>query len=229
MVPMSLSMLGLQKTSLIDYPGLVSAVVFTHGCNMSCGYCHNGVLVRGPRPEDFLPREEVLDILRARRHLIRGVVITGGEPLLHDDLPDLIDEIKSLGLRVKVDTNGSLPERLRNIAPDYIAMDYKLPVSRYQLYHLENPEVLLKSIQYIRQSPIPHEFRLVWVPRVNALDDIPVMAAELGTGAPLFVTAFRPVNTLDPSFGLFGAPRPQELQGVVNLFRSYGVDAHLRI
>lgn len=196
---------------------------------MFCGYCHNGILVRGPRPEDFLPQKEILQTLQERRHLIRGVVITGGEPLLHEDLPDLIDQLQSMGFLVKLDTNGSYPDRLSKLRPDYIAMDYKLPSNRYTLYHLDQSDKILASIQYIRSSNIPHEFRLVWVPQVNSLNDIPTMAEELGTGATLYVTAFRPGDTLDPKFNLYGRTKPEELQGVVNLFRSYGIDAHLRI
>ncbi len=196
---------------------------------MACGYCHNGILVRGPRPEDFITKREALNILRERRHLVRGVVITGGEPLLHEDLPDLIGEIQGMGFLVKLDTNGSFPERLTRINPNYIAMDYKLPHHRYHIYGLEKTETILKSIHTIRNSNIAHEFRLVWVPQINSLNDIPQMAEELGTGALLYVTAFRPGNSLDPRYDLYARPKPEELQGVVNLFRSYGVDAHLRV
>lgn len=228
---MSLDFLGLQKTSFIDYPGLISAVVFTHGCNMACGYCHNGVLVRGPTPRDFLSRWAVLDELSRRRHLVAGVVITGGEPLIHPDLLELIGEIKSLGLKVKLDTNGTLPDRLREILPtvDYVAMDLKAPLDRYQLFgYSGDPQVIQQSISLLRCSDTPHEFRLVWIPGIHSLEMIPSMAETLGPGAPLFLTAFRPGYCLDPDFNLLPRPTSPVLLEAVQGFRDHGIDAHLR-
>ncbi|TVR85141.1 MAG: anaerobic ribonucleoside-triphosphate reductase activating protein, partial [Spirochaetaceae bacterium] len=132
---MALQYLGLRKTSLIDFPGRLAAVVFTHGCPLRCPFCHNPELVQGPLPESFLPAAEVLAFLRKRANLLSGVVISGGEPLLHADLPQLITKIGALGLGVKVDTSGALPQSLAEIlrleAVTYVAMDIKTAPGRY--------------------------------------------------------------------------------------------------
>ena len=225
---MPLLRVGFQKTSLIDFPGIIASVIFTHGCNMACGYCHNPALVRGPLPEDFVNIEEVFQILDKRKNLLKGVVITGGEPLLHDDLPELIREIKKMGFLVKLDTNGSLPEKLACTNPDYVAMDFKLPLSKYYFYQLKNPEKIKETIHYLKTSQIKHEFRLVWVPTINQLDDISIMAQELGEGAPLFITGFRPGTNLDPTMRTMSAPNQNLLLQVVQEFTKYGIKAQLR-
>jgi pyruvate formate lyase activating enzyme len=130
---MALSSLGLIKTSLIDFPGEVAAVLFTFGCNLRCPYCQNPALVTGPPPRDFISREEVRAFLKKRKDVLGGVCITGGEPLLHSDLGELIGEIKSLGLKVKLDTNGTIPERLREANVDYVAIDFKTSLEKYRL------------------------------------------------------------------------------------------------
>ena len=130
---MALSNLGLVKTSLIDFPGEVAAVVFSFGCNLRCPFCHNPTLVNGSHPEDFISRGEILSFLKKRRNVLGGVCITGGEPLLHSDLVLLITEIKALGLKVKLDTNGTVPDRLREVKADYVAIDFKTSPEKYGL------------------------------------------------------------------------------------------------
>lgn len=226
---MSLDAFGLQKTSVTDYPGTVAAVLFTHGCNMACPWCHNGSLVRGPRPADFVPRAQVMDFLRRRRGVLGGVVVTGGEPLLHEDLPDLLDELKALGYPVKLDTNGSLPEALERVSPDYVAMDLKLPPLAYARvgYH-GAVDKLTETIAQLRRRGLPHEFRTVWVPTWSRPAYIGPMARALGEGAKLYVAAFRPGTCLDPSFNEVPRAPEDEVREVVAAFRAAGVDAHLR-
>ena len=125
---------GLQKMTLLDYPGRVACTVFLEGCDLRCPFCHNGGLVLGPMPAE-LDSEELLAFLRKRRGLLDGVCVTGGEPLLRPDLPELLSQIKELGYPVKLDTNGGRPARLRALAErglvDYVAMDVKNSPSRY--------------------------------------------------------------------------------------------------
>ena len=122
---------GFQKVSLSDFPGKISAIVFTQGCNFRCRYCHNPELVDPARYAAPLAVDAVLDFLAGRVGRIQGVVVTGGEPTLHADLPGLLARIKSLGLAVKLDTNGSRPDVLEEVfrqgIVDYIAMDIKAP------------------------------------------------------------------------------------------------------
>ena len=130
---MALKKLGFIKTSLLDFPGQVSAVIFTPSCNLRCPYCHNPELVSGSLPPDLIQKETVLQHLEKRKSILGGVCITGGEPLLHPELPDLIESIHSLGLKVKVDTNGTRPDKLPPLKADYLAMDIKTDPKKYPL------------------------------------------------------------------------------------------------
>ena len=122
---------GVQKTSLLDFPDKISAIVFTLGCNFRCGYCHNPELINSKEQVWTLPA--LFDFLNARKGKLDGVVITGGEPCLQNDLEDVIKEIKALGFLVKLDTNGYFPQKLKKLLPhlDYIAMDIKAPLEKY--------------------------------------------------------------------------------------------------
>ncbi len=121
---------GIQKLTLLDYPGVVACTVFTAGCNFRCPFCHNAALVLPEQiDEDCLTDDEVFDFLRRRRGVLDGVAVTGGEPLLHTDMPEFLERVKSLGYRIKLDTNGSNPELLSEIIKaglvDRVAMDIK--------------------------------------------------------------------------------------------------------
>ncbi len=171
---------GLVKSSLIDYPGRISAVIFTQGCNFRCSYCHNPSLVYPGQYGQVLDREVVLDFLKQRQGLLDGVVITGGEPLLQQDLIEFVVSLKSMGYRVKLDTNGSEPERLKALLDrgliDYIAMDYKAPQRFYsRVAGVEvNTDKILQSVRYIVTSKVQYEIRTtlyfgLWL---NSLVDI---------------------------------------------------------
>lgn len=226
---MGLARLGLVKTTLLDFPGRVAAVVFTAGCNLRCPWCHNPGLVRGPQPTDFWPRDEVLAFLRRRRSVLGGVVVTGGEPLYHQDLPLLLEDIASVGLPIKLDTNGTYPRRLEALPAglvDFVAMDLKSAPDRYHLQGLpgQGPRVV-ESLGLIRQRYPRHQIRTTWVPGLNTLDEIPAMAAALGVGEALTVTGFRAGDTLDPAWTSRRSATPEELAQVVAAFRACGVEA----
>lgn len=156
---------GLQKFSLIDYPGKLACVVFTRGCNFRCPYCHNPELVC---PESYLrPIEEeyLWKFLHARRYMLDAVVVSGGEPTVHHDLPEFLEKIKAMGFLVKLDTNGSLPQYLAEVIElrlvNFIAMDVKASLARYQEL-TRTPFItsaIEESIELIKNSGIPHEFR----------------------------------------------------------------------
>ena len=128
---------GLQKTTLLDYPGHVAAVVFTQGCNFRCRYCHNPELVYPHLLQESMPKEDVLSFLRKRKGTLEGVVITGGEPTMHLGLMDFMAEIKALGYKIKLDPNGTKPEVLQEAIErqlvDFVAMDLKAPLEKYSL------------------------------------------------------------------------------------------------
>jgi pyruvate formate lyase activating enzyme len=156
---------GLQKVSLIDFPGNVSAVVFTQGCNFRCPYCHNEELVY---PELFSPvvkEERVFSHLHKRKKLLDGVVISGGEPTLQKDLEIFIREVKRMGFRIKLDTNGSNPDMIEHLLSmgfvDYVAMDVKAPLEKYEVLAGKkiDTEKIACSIALIRSSGVDHLFR----------------------------------------------------------------------
>ena len=165
---------GLQKTSLIDYPGHVAAVLFLAGCNLNCGYCHNRNLISGDC--DSLDTDEVLQFLAKRQRFLDGVCITGGEPTIHRELPDLIRRIKSMGFKVKLDTNGTNPEMLLELFSenilDYIAMDVKATKEKYeQVAGRAVPlEKIEQSIELIKESGVDYEFRTTLVEDLDAAD-----------------------------------------------------------
>jgi len=156
---------GLQKLSLIDFPGRPAAVVFTRGCNFRCPYCHNPELISSHSADNDIHPKEFFAFLEKRRGLLEGVVVTGGEPTLHDDLPDFMRRIKGLGFAVKLDSNGSNPMMLQKIIDDrlvdYIAMDVKAPFEKYDRVAgvAVNINAIRASIDIIRNSGLPHQFR----------------------------------------------------------------------
>ncbi len=163
---------GLQKFSLIDYPGLISAVIFTQGCNFRCPYCHNPELVLPDRFEAPIDPEDVFAFLDSRKGKIEGVVISGGEPTLQEDLLHCLKRIKERSFKVKLDTNGSRPDvvkhALDNHLLDFIAMDIKAPPDSY--FALSGVEVNMhdieKSIDLVLCSGIEHLFKTTVVPNL---------------------------------------------------------------
>ena len=156
---------GLQKVSLIDYPGKIAAVVFTQGCNLRCGYCHNQELVY---PEFFNPPyalTDIFDFLKLRRGRLEGVVVTGGEPTLQEDLADFLKEIKAMEYSVKLDTNGTNPSAVSGLIRfklvDYIAMDIKAPFSKYAQVCGASVDTknIAESITLLENSGVDHHFR----------------------------------------------------------------------
>ena len=174
---------GLQKTSLQDYPEEVSSIIWTIGCNFSCPFCYNKDLVKGNIAQ--IPDEEILLFLKKRKKLIDGLVISGGEPLLQKDLKDFCKKVKKLGYKIKIDTNGSFPDKLKDLIDeklvDYIAMDVKAPKKKYR--ELTNAKIDIKkidkSIEIIKNSNLDYEFRTTIVPNFLVKDDIVEIAKWL--------------------------------------------------
>ena len=156
---------GFNKTTLLDYPGLVAATIFTGACNFRCPYCHNAELVLNPASQPIIPEEEILAHLKKRQGITQGVCITGGEPTLQKDLKDFIKKLKELDLKVKLDSNGYKPEVLKDLVHDnlldYIAMDVKAPLDEYEIIagvKLDTSK-LKESIDFLIEGDLPFEFR----------------------------------------------------------------------
>lgn len=196
---------GLQKFSLIDYPGRISAIVFTQGCNFRCPYCHNPELVDPAQYGPILPEEEVISFLEKRRGKLDAVTVTGGEPTLQTDLERFLQQIKKMGYLVKVDTNGSNPtilERLiRGRWVDYLALDVKGPLHKYGQIAKAKVDTakIRRSIELIASSGIEHEFRTTVVRSQLDKEDLIATAKLLKRG--LYVLQpYVPVKCLDSEF-----------------------------
>ncbi len=157
---------GLQKTTLVDYPGHVATTLFTGGCNFRCPYCHNGDLVIGLDDIEPYALEDIFSHLQKRKGVLDGVVISGGEPTLQTDLPDFIRQIKELGYLVKLDTNGTNPAMLRSLVEeglvDYVAMDIKHSRAKYaSISHAadDSLESIAASVDYLKEGHVDYEFR----------------------------------------------------------------------
>ena len=156
---------GLQKMTLLDYPGLIACTVFLPGCNLRCPFCHNASLVLPEREKEIISQDALMEFLLSRKKKLDGVCVTGGEPTLYIDLPDLLRQIKDMGYKVKLDTNGTNPKMLRQILDeklcDYVAMDIKNCREKYTLTCggvdvLDNVE---ESVTLLMESSIEYEFR----------------------------------------------------------------------
>lgn len=192
---------GFQKLSLIDFPGTISSIVFTAGCNFRCPYCHNPDLINDYSGK-LLSEKDILEILQKSKKMIDGVVITGGEPTLHNDLPDFISILKDIGFKVKLDTNGSNPSMVALLISerliDYVAMDIKAPKKKYVLISGENfrYEHLMESMEILRSSEIQYEFRTTVYPNLFEMEDYFEIAKDLLPKEKYFLQNIRYEKTL---------------------------------
>lgn len=173
---------GIVKSSFIDFPGLISCVLFAPGCNYSCFYCHNRTLIDGTHI--LLTPQYVMDFLRKREGLLDGVVVSGGEPTLQCNLIPFLHSIKELGYQIKLDTNGSRPHIIQDILRrelcDYFAIDYKAPAAHYPQVcgHEANAQKVLESIRLLSERDVPFEVRTTVIPQLGR-EELIIMAKEI--------------------------------------------------
>ncbi|MBQ7351413.1 MAG: anaerobic ribonucleoside-triphosphate reductase activating protein [Clostridia bacterium] len=184
---------GLQKVSLVDFDGHISATIFTRGCNFACPYCHNSRLVKGI--DDIIPENEVLEYLEKRKNVLDSVVISGGEPTLNPDLPAFIKEIKDMGYKIKLDTNGTNLSMLKNLIEnqliDYVAMDIKNSIEKYNTTTNTNTHWNIKdTIEYIMNCGIDYEFRTTLIKQYHTREDITKIAELIKGAKKLFLQKF---------------------------------------
>jgi pyruvate formate lyase activating enzyme len=226
---------GLEKTSLLDYPRKLSAVIFTHGCNLRCPYCHNPELVTG----DFCKRFEItqkalFDFLKKRKGKLDGVVITGGEPLIHDDLEELIIKIKDMGYLIKLDTNGTYPAKLRDLIGkdlvDYIAMDVKFPKSDYIKTSARKSlrEKIMESIRIIMSSDVEYEFRTTYVKKFHNLESVKKIGEMIKGAEKYYIQNFRAGKTLDPLLSEENTFSKEELKDMKKIMKGYVKKVYVR-
>jgi len=218
---------GLIKSSLIDYPGKVAAVVFTQGCNFRCGFCHNPDLVS--QVDGSITEESVFEHLTKRKNILDGVVITGGEPLIQRDIVEFIKKVKGLGLSVKLDTNGSSPEILESLIKsrllDYIAMDIKGPLDKYeQISSYKNKKFIQTSINLIINSGVDYEFRTTVLPYYHKIDDFHLMGELIKGSSKYVIQGFRPKITLHKSLERAKPFSIIELKNIQDIMKLYVIE-----
>lgn len=235
---------GLEKMTLIDYPGQVAAIVFTKGCNFRCRFCYNPLLVWPDQETDekkyektcpFISEDEFFLFLENRKGKLDGVVISGGEPTMHRDLPEFIKKIKTLGYKIKLDTNGTNPQALQKILNqqlvDYLAMDLKAPPSKYQevVGVKVNCQNLEKSVKIIIGSGLPHEFRTTIVPGLIDLADVSVMGEFIAGADAWYLQKFKSdVELVDRSLERRLPFSEVEMQDMLDLAKGYVKFCELR-
>ena len=218
---------GLEKFSPKDFPGYISSTVFLGGCNFRCPFCHNSDLVLRPEILPTFPLDYFLSFLDLRKGWLEGICISGGEPLLHDDLETLLILIKDRNLLVKIDTNGSFPSRLEDLIKkklvDHIAMDVKAPLARYQevTRATVNEEDIVRSVDIIKNSGLGYVFRTTLVPGLVGPEDIKQICQMLN-GAKIYqLQQFVPLNTLDSHYLQKKPYRREEIQGLAKIAEPY--------
>ena len=195
---------GVQKLTLIDYPGKIACTLFTFGCNFRCPYCHNPELVLD-NGIPSIPEEQIMGFLEKRKNFLEGVCITGGEPTLYSDLPEFIKKVKALGFSVKLDTNGTNPKMVKELIDrklvDYIAMDIKAPLEKYDdvVRVKADKKKIKESIEIIKAFP-EYEFRTTILPDLLSKNDMIAIAKWLSGAKRFFIQQFKPSKTLDKSF-----------------------------
>lgn len=242
---------GLQKFSLLDYPGHLAAIIFTAGCNFRCRFCYNPMLVlperygklkypassRGGLRDEAGPDHRLVSpddlfvFLRSRAGKLDGVVVTGGEPTIHRDLPDFLAELKRLGLKVKLDTNGTNPAMLARLLRarlvDYLAMDLKAPLSKYGRvtgvkFAAADLAKIKKSVKLIKESGLPYEFRTTVVPGLIEAKDIAAMAELIRGADAWYLQRFKSDTSLvDKIFEGSRGHTTKELQKMSQLAEKY--------
>ncbi|MBU4298454.1 anaerobic ribonucleoside-triphosphate reductase activating protein [Patescibacteria group bacterium] len=219
----------IQKITLIDFPGKIACTIFSIGCPFRCPFCHNKELVLPDltKKQPRISQEEIFNFLKEKRGLLDGVCITGGEPTIHEDLPDFCRKLKDLGFLVKLDTNGYDPERVKKLIDekliDYLALDVKAPKEKYgKLIGIDNKvfvkiivQNIERSVEILKEGKIDFEFRTTVVPTLLEREDILEIGKWLSSLSPgqklpkYYLQNFRPEKTLDPSFEKI-KPYPQE-------------------
>ena len=224
---------GLQKMTLLDFPGRVACTVFTVGCNFRCPFCHNSSLVVSPElPE--LSQDDFFAFLRKRQGLLEGVAITGGEPLLHPDMPEFLEKIRALGYAVKLDTNGAFPDRLKAILDaglaDYVAMDIKNSREKYE--DTAGVRGILPAVErsaaLLREGETPFEFRTTLVDELHEPEDFAAIGAWIGGSEPYFIQGFVDSGDILAGSDRFHAAGPEKAAACLEAARAYLPNAQLR-
>lgn len=221
---------GIQKTSLIDFPDRVATVLFTPGCNLRCPFCHNWRLVLEPKPP-FLSEETVFRILESRRRYVSAVVVTGGEPTAHRDLPRFLKELKGKDFAVKVDTNGFFPRILEECLPyvDYVALDVKTSLEKYALLGARDVAGFMRTVEVLKNGSVDYEFRATVVPGFVDAEDVPKIGELVKDAKTFAFQQFVSGDTLDKAFKDLKPHSPEVIAGFAETMKKYVANVILRV
>ena len=224
---------GLQKMTLLDFPGRVACTVFTVGCNFRCPFCHNSSLVVSPEVPE-LSQDDFFAFLRKRQGLLDGVAVTGGEPLLHGDMPELLEKIRALGYAVKLDTNGAFPDRLKQILDaglvDYVAMDVKNSREKYELTAGVSgilPRVE-ESVELLRAGETPFEFRTTLVDELHEPADFTAIGQWIRGVERYFIQGFVDSGDILAGSEAFHAASHEKAKACLEAVKPFVPNAQLR-
>lgn len=223
---------GLQKMTLLDYPGRVACTVFLGGCSFRCPYCHNYELVDGSAAP-LMEEKELFAFLGKRKGLLDGVAVTGGEPCLSPELPAFLGALKEMGYAVKLDTNGSFPEVLKEVTQsglvDYVAMDIKNSPEKYALTagrdHLDLGPVK-ESVRLLMEGCVEYEFRTTIVDELHEAEDFEQIGAWIRGSFRYFLQPFTDRDSVP--YGSFHAPDDKQLREYLKIMKSYVPNSELR-
>ncbi len=223
-----------QKLTLLDFPGTVACILFTNGCNFRCPFCHNKGLVLPGEETAQVDENEILDYLAKRKGILEGVNITGGEPMLHADLPELLQKIKALGYKIKVDTNGTRPDMLRQLVEnglvDYIAMDIKNAPEAYpETIGLPKADLdaICASKTYLMEARIPYEFRTTVVKGLHDTEKLIQIAKWIAGAEAYFLQSYTDSGHVLSPEGL-SAFSEEEMRIFADAIRPYVPSAQVR-
>lgn len=228
------SVQGWIRVSLLDYPDHLCSTLFIAGCNFRCPYCHNKDLINKNGSLEQIAWGEIVEWLDANRRMIDGVCFTGGEPTLCADLESMIDDIKRLNLKVKLDTNGTNPQMLKRLLGlkllDFVAMDIKAPLRKYSMVCRTNVDLqnIKESVEIIKSSAPRYEFRTTFHPSLLSIEDF-YQICEWLRGAPTYVIQnCRTGDNLDPFFSRLSPASYEDVQDIASLCRKYFANFSLR-
>ena len=224
---------GLNKTTLLDYPGRIAATIFLGSCNFRCPFCQNSSLVLHPADEPVIPEEEILSFLKKRRGILDGVCISGGEPTLASDLEDFICEIHALGYPVKLDTNGSNPAVLKELITegllDYVAMDIKHSRAKYASVACSpsfNLDDIAESVDFLKEGHVDYEFRTTLVKEMHREADMTAIGMWLMGAKAYYLQPYRDSDTV--IYPGYHAHSREELDTFVKILSAFLPKVELR-
>lgn len=225
---------GFQKTSMVDYPEKIVSVIFLTNCNFRCPYCHNPEMVLNDPKIEEIPQEEVIEHMKEKRKWVDGICVTGGEPCLHEDLPEFIEKVKKEGFLVKLDTNGSNPEMIKELLDkkllDFISVDIKSNLENYENIAKVKVDLekIKKSVDLIKNSNIDYEFRTTVLPDMHKKEDLIKIGEWLKGSKKYALQNFRPGKCLNPSYNEKLGFSKQELEDFKLILEPYFEKVEIR-